>query len=138
MPEVQRRWSVPHELLLANDSVLGPIDRLAPVIETLRVGGDGLFGLTESLQNGPLLQSYLLMARGAPAVTDLMRFTQTRRINYSKWLLIRMGEVRLSRWMRRGGHRVTALFGYDRLVRAAVADPEGRRHLHAVHQRWPV
>ena len=135
LPEVQRRWSVPGELLLANDSVLGPIHPLKPVIDAMRAGGDGLFGLTESLQNGPHLQSYMLMARGVPAVADLMCFMQKLHISHSKWLLVRMGEVRLSRWMRRRGHRVAALFGYDRLVRAAVADPEERRRLQAVYPR---
>jgi hypothetical protein len=135
MPEVQRRWSVPHELLLANDSILGPIHPLAPVIDTMRAGGEGLFGLTESLQNGPHLQSYMLLARGIPAVGDLMRFVKTLHISSSKWLLVRMGEVRLSQWMRRRGHRVAALFGYDRLIQATVADPEERRRLQIVYKR---
>ena len=60
------------ELMLANDSVLGPIHPLAPVIERMRAGGDGLFGLTESLQGGAHLQSYMLLARGPTAVADLM------------------------------------------------------------------
>jgi hypothetical protein len=61
MPEVRRRWPRPIELMLANDSVLGPIYPLAPVI--------------------------------------------------------------------RRGHRVAAVFGYDRLVQAAVADPTERHRL---------
>jgi lipopolysaccharide biosynthesis protein len=135
LPEVLRRWSVPRELLLANDSILGPIHPLAPAIDAMRAGGDGLFGLTESLQGGPHLQSYMLLARGVPAVTDLMRFVQKLHVSHSKWLLVRMGEVRLSRWMRRRGHRVAALFGYDRLVAAMFADPEERRRLQAVYRR---
>ena len=129
MPEVRRRWPHPDELLLANDSVLGPIFPLPPLIETMRTGGDGLFGLTESHQGGPHLQSYLLLTRGSAAVADLMGFLQTLYVSYSKWLLVQMGEIRLARWMRSRGHRVAALFGYDRLVRAAVADPDERRRL---------
>jgi lipopolysaccharide biosynthesis protein len=135
MPEIRRRWSVPHELLLMNDSILGPIHPLAPTIDTMRAGGDGLFGMTESLQGGPHLQSYLLLARGLPAVEDLMRFVRNLYVSHSKWLLVRMGEVRLSRWMRRRGHRVAALFSYDRLVRATVADPTERRRLQVVYRR---
>ena len=129
MPEVRRRWPHPDELILANDSVLGPIHPLAPVIDTMRAGGEGLFGLTESLQGGPHLQSYFLLARGKAAVADLMGFLQTLYVSHSKWLLVQMGEIRLARWMRRRGHRVAAVFGYDRLVQAAVADPAERRRL---------
>jgi hypothetical protein len=131
VPEVRRRWPDPDELMLANDSVLGPIHPFAPVIEAMRGGGDGLFGLTESLQGGAHLQSYLLLTCGKAAVQDLMRFLQTLYISHSKWLLVQMGEIRLARWMRRRGHRVAAVFGYDRLVRAAVADPAERQRLIA-------
>jgi hypothetical protein len=136
LPEVRRRWSVPQELLLANDSVLGPIHQLAPAIAAMRTGGDGLFGLTESLQGGAHLQSYMLLASGREAVKDLMHFLQTLKVSHSKWLLVRMGEVRLSRWMRGRGHRVAAVFGYDRLVREAVADPEERRRLQIAYRRF--
>jgi hypothetical protein len=129
MPEVRRRWPQPAELMLANDSVLGPIHPLAPIIGAMRAGGEGFFGLTESLQGGPHLQSYLLLARGEPAAQDLMGFLQTLYVSHSKWLLVQMGEIRLARWMRRRGHRVAAVFAYDRLARAAVADPAERRRL---------
>jgi Rhamnan synthesis protein F len=135
MPEVRRRWPHPQELLLANDSVLGPIYPLAPVIEALRAGGEGLFGLTESLQGGAHLQSYLLLTRGKAAVADLMGFLQTLYVSHSKWLLVQAGEIRLARWMRGRGHRVAAVFGYDRLVRAAVADPAERKRLMGSHAK---
>jgi hypothetical protein len=135
MPEVRRRWPHPDELILANDSVLGPIHPLSPVIEAMRAGGEGLFGLTESLQGGPHLQSYLLLARGRSAVSDLMDFLQKLYVSHSKWLLVQMGEIRLSRWMRRRGHRVAAVFGYDRLVRAAVADRAELRRLSGSHAK---
>ena len=41
MPEVAGRWADIDELMLVNDSVLGPITALEPVIETMRAGGDG-------------------------------------------------------------------------------------------------
>ncbi len=129
MPEVQRRWKLPDELILANDSVLGPIHPFEPVIAAMRSGGEGLFGLTESLQGGPHLQSYLLLARGRAAVGDLMQFLRMLHVSHSKWLLVQMAEIRLARWMRRRGHRVAAVFGYDRLVHAALADPAERRRL---------
>ena len=134
-PEVLRRWPRPDELMLANDSVLGPIHPLAPVMEVLRSEGEGLFGLTESRQGGPHLQSYLLLTRGKAAVADLMGFLQALKVSHSKWLLVQMGEIRLARWMRSRGHRVAAVFGYDRLVEAAVADPAERRLLMGSHAK---
>ncbi len=131
LPEVRRRWGVPAELMLVNDSVLGPIRPMAPVLEAMRAGGEGLFGLTESLQGGPHLQSYMLLARGSAVVADLMRFVETMFVSHSKWLLIELGEIRLSRWMRKRGHRVAALFGYDRLVQAVLNDPNERERVMA-------
>ncbi len=131
LPEVRRRWGVPDELMLVNDSVLGPIRPMAPVLAAMRAGGDGLFGLTESLQGGPHLQSYMLLARGRAVAADLMRFVESMFVSHSKWLLIELGEIRLSRWMRGQGHRVAALFGYDRLVRAVLRDPHERKRVIA-------
>jgi hypothetical protein len=129
MPEMRRRWGVPDELMLVNDSILGPIRPFTPILETMRTGGDGLFGLTESLQGGAHLQSYLLMARGKRVTADLMRFIETMFISHSKWLLVQFGEVRLARWMRRRGHRVAAVFGYNRVIRALLACPEERQRV---------
>jgi lipopolysaccharide biosynthesis protein len=135
MPEVRRRWPAPCELMLVNDSVLGPIHPLDPVLAAMRAGGNGLFGLTESVQGGAHLQSYMLLARGKAAAADLMQFVQTLHVSHSKWLLVQMGEIRLARWMRRRGHRVAALFGYDRLIAAALSDPQERARLTASHAR---
>lgn len=135
MPEVRRRWPAAREMMLVNDSVLGPIHPLEPVLEAMRTGGEGLFGLTESVQGGAHLQSYMLLARGTAASADLMRFVQRLHVSHSKWLLVQRGEIRLARWMRRRGHRVAALFGYGRLISAVLADPAERARLEASHAK---
>lgn len=134
-PEVARRWPRAPELLLANDSVLGPIRPMAPVLAALRGGGEGLFGLTESRQGGVHLQSYLLLARGQPAVLDLLAFLRDLRLSVSKWLVVRRGELALARHMAARGHRVAALFSYRRLVAATLADPAERGYLAGLHPR---
>ncbi len=131
VPEIHRRWPGIEELMLANDSVLGPIHALEPVIRAMRAGGNGLFGLTESVQGGPHLQSYMLLARGPAAVRDLTHFLSDVTLSHSKWLLIQFAELRLARWMRGRGHRVASVFGYDRLVRAALADAQEQYGLMA-------
>ena len=133
-PEIRRRWPGLTELLLANDSVMGPIYPLAPIFETFRSAGDGVFGLTESLQGGPHLQSYMLLIRGQSAVADGLAFLENLFVSHSKWLLIQFSEIRLARWMRGRGHRVAALFGYERLLREAMASSEERERLAASHR----
>jgi hypothetical protein len=135
LPEIRRRWPDIEELMLANDSVMGPIRPLAPVFQALGSGGAGFFGLTESLQGGPHLQSYMLLARGPSAVADVLRFIRSVPVSHSKWLLVQMWELRLARWMRRRGHRVAAVFGYERVIRAALADPSECARLAASHER---
>lgn len=109
------------ELLFANDSMLGPVRPLAPVIAALRAGGEGLFGLTESRGGGAHLQSYLLLARGVAAVAEVTRHLDACRPSRSKWRLVQQGEIGLTRRMLEKGHRVAALFGYDRV--GAAIDP---------------
>jgi lipopolysaccharide biosynthesis protein len=59
-----QRFGTPQELLLTNDSVLGPFLPLAPLVDAWRAGGDGFLGLTESLGGGAHLQSYVAWSRG--------------------------------------------------------------------------
>ena len=131
--EAARRWPAATEVLLANDSVLGPIRPLGPVLAALRAGGAGLFGLTESIQGGPHLQSYFLLARGAAAVGDLLGFLARCGSAIRNGWWSQRGELRFARWMRGRGHRVAALFGYRRLVAAVLADPAERAQLAASH-----
>lgn len=141
----------PRELLLANDSVLGPIRPMAPILAALRAGGDGLFGLTESRGGGPHLQSYTLLARGDAAVTDVALHLATCQPSHSKWRLVQTGEIGLTRRMLERGHRVAALFGYDQITMALrpddllpfgprFAEPDAldRYPLNPTHHLWRV
>ncbi len=61
------------ELLLVNDSVLGPIRPIEPLFERMRTG-EGLWGLINSDQNGSHLQTFFLVARGRAAVEAVFGF----------------------------------------------------------------
>jgi lipopolysaccharide biosynthesis protein len=117
------RFGPQKELLLANDSVLGPVRDLPPVVAALQSGGDGLFGLTESRGGGAHLQSYLLLARGEGAVAEVGSHLAACVPSRSKWRLVQQGEIGLTRRMLERGHRVAAVFGHERL-RAAVGPDE--------------
>jgi hypothetical protein len=124
------RWPDADELLLVNDSVLGPIRPLEPVFSTLRSSGEGLFGLTDSCQGGAHLQSYFLLGRGRATVADMLGFLNAAPISTSKWLMVQRCEMGLSRYMHDRGHRIAALYGYHRLIAAINAHPaEGLAHL---------
>jgi hypothetical protein len=64
----------PHELLLVNDSVCGPLRPLEPIVADMHASGPGFFGMTESLAPVPHLQSYFLLARGEAAIDDVVAF----------------------------------------------------------------
>lgn len=129
------RAAAPEELLLANDSVLGPLRPLDAVFAAMRAGGPGLFGLTENLGGGAHLQSYFLCARGAAAVRDLAGFLAAFRPSAAKWLIVQRGEIALTPAMLAKGYRVAALYGHDRLAAAIAADPAERLALLAADPR---
>lgn len=141
----------PRELLLVNDSVLGPIRPLAAVMAALRAGADGMFGLTENRGGGSHLQSYALLASGDAAVKDVAMHLAGYQPSRSKWRLVQKGEIGLTRHMLARGHRVAALFGYDRLTGALrpedllplgprFAEPDAvyRYPLNPTHHLWRV
>lgn len=125
--EAVKRLGRPEELLLVNDSVLGPILPLDPLVAAWRAGGEGFFGLTESLGGGPHLQSYALLGRGGRAVGGMLDHLAAMRDSRSKWLLVRQGELALTRRMQALGVRCASLFPYARLVAGIL--PETRAML---------
>lgn len=129
--EALRRWPGVEELLLVNDSVLGPLAPLGPVFAAARAAGPGLSGLTESLGGGAHLQSYFLLAEGRAAVAALAGFLASYRPTASKWLTVQRGEIALSRTLAAAGVKLRALYGHDRLVAAALGDPAERARLVA-------
>ncbi|MCA3362946.1 MAG: hypothetical protein ING08_09785 [Roseomonas sp.] len=120
------RFGTPQELLLANDSVLGPFLPLPPIVDAWRAGGDGFFGLTESLGGGAHLQSYALLGRGEKAVAEMLGHLVPMKDGRSKWLLVRRGEIGLTQRMLRAGVPCWALFGQERLAAIANAATRAR------------
>lgn len=129
VPVALERWPGAEELLLVNDSVLGPIRPLGPVMEAIRAEGAGFFGMVETIQGGPHLQSWFTLARGTAAVRDAAAFLAWFRPSRSKWKIVQRGELRMALAMRAAGHRVGAVFGYERLLDLALGDPAERAYL---------
>lgn len=129
VPVARARWPEADDLLLANDSVLGPIRPVQPYLDAMRAGGPGFYGMLESIQGGPHMQSWFLLAHGPKAVADLTGFLAAMRLSRSKWTIVQRGELRLARAMREAGNRVAAMFGYARLVDIALGVPAERAYL---------
>ena len=122
----------PEELLLANDSVLGPLQPLDPLVQHARAQTHGLVGLTESWQGGVHLQSYFLLALGRRATSDVIKFLKLLRLSSSKWVLVQRGEFGLTRYMARRDHRVMALFGYLDTLQAVLKSMEERDYIRSL------
>ncbi len=128
-----QRFGIPQELLLTNDSILGPFLPLTPLVNAWRAGGDGFFGLTESLGGaahlggGAHLQSYALLGRGEKAVGEMLGHLAALKDTRSKWQVVRRGEIGLTQSMLRAGVPCWALFGQARL--AALVDAPTRARI---------
>ena len=146
-----QRLGTPGEMLLANDSVLGPFRPLEPLMAACRAGGEGIFGMTESWGGGPHLQSYALLARGAAPVRLLAAHLAAFQDSRSKWRVVQQGEIGLAARARAAGVRMGALFGYARLIaevdeatrltlgpRFAQAEALQRYPLNPCHHLWRV
>ncbi|NWJ27277.1 rhamnan synthesis F family protein [Rhizobium sp. RM] len=103
------------EILLTNDSILGPVRPFPPILAALRTVDHGVLGLTDSPDHVPHLQSYFLLFRGRNAILSLDAFFEQLRCSFSKKVMIERGELALSTFL--VGKRVPlyTLFSYDEL-----------------------
>jgi lipopolysaccharide biosynthesis protein len=103
-------------LILANDSVYGPLHDLHNLILDMRQRGAAVWGITDSYQLEHHLQSYFLVfereALDNPAFGEFWQNLPTYRFKRS---IIRDGEIGLSAKLSRAGLCVGAVYGYDSL-----------------------
>lgn len=109
-------------LLLANDSVYGPMSSLSDIFDRIDFAEADVWGVTDSWQVGYHLQSYLL-AFGPEALANagFADFWRGVRNVRSKWAVVRYYEIGLSRAMQLSGLRCAAVLDYEMLVRRARA-----------------
>jgi lipopolysaccharide biosynthesis protein len=98
-------------LLLANDSVYGPLGNLSAAVDRLTARPADFYGFVESIEIAPHLQSWFLLFE--PSVVRHPAFTAIMSRSYpamSKQQIIVQGEVDLSRRLARAGFRYDALY----------------------------
>lgn len=99
------------EVLLVNDSMVGPFAPIRPVIERARSSGAQVWAATSSLQVAPHLQSYFLrFAPGVLGCRELEEFFHGVRHLSNKVAIVRRYELGLTRAIRHAGLRSAAGF----------------------------
>ncbi|MBR0904599.1 rhamnan synthesis F family protein [Bradyrhizobium liaoningense] len=107
-----------NQILLANDSVYGPMRSLASIFETMERKPCDFWGITESLEVEWHLQSYfLLFTRAAVRAPVFKQFWENVTAISDKTELIHRYEVPLGRIFAETGLRPGALVGLDSLTR---------------------
>lgn len=107
-------------LLLANDSVYGPIGSLAAAFDQLTAKSADFYGFVESIEREPHLQSWFLLFE--PWVVRHPEFDAIFRQPFSamtKRRVIENGEINLSRRLRGAGFEYEALYSTKRSGLAA-------------------
>lgn len=114
VPSAELDW-----LLLANDSVFGPIFDLEPIFRSQFAADCDFWGMTDSYEVAWHLQSYFLCLRGNVVRSEAFRnIFATDFAKLTKDSIIRNGEVSLSQSLLSSGFRSNAICPFDRLRRS--------------------
>lgn len=105
-------------LLIANDSVFGPLQDLGPILDGIDFEAADLWGATESWQHRYHLQSFFLVA-GRRALTSRAweKFWRRMRLVQSRHWVVQRYEIGLTQAMLSGGLRCAAIWTYDSLTK---------------------
>ena len=104
-------------VLIANDSVYGPLRPLDPILAQVDFDHADLWGATESWQTRYHLQSYFLIAGRKALTSEAWRaFWRKVRPVQSKTWVVRRYEVGLTQALIRGGLRCAAIWPYAQLI----------------------
>ena len=133
------------ELLLANDSVYGPLVPLAPIVEAMRAGDNDFWGMTDCHVLGRHLQSYFMVLRRPVLLSaTFRRFWQEFVFFRNKDNIIRDYEVGLTARLAADGFRSRAFCRAEDLARtereAGVDDEliDRRARGRALHSSIPI
>ena len=116
------------ELLLVNDSVLGPFVPLDTIFASIR-RFEGVWGLTNSVQNGNHIQSYFVFAKGYDAVTATIKFLLSVSLSTNKQKMVKNGEILFSTYIARTGLPLYSLFGINQIQMALFEDKQQSEQL---------
>ena len=111
------------EIIIANDSVLGPFRPLEATLLRLDYGEADVWGLTDSWQRRYPLQSYFgAFGPRAIRVPAFRKFWADVKPAPSKTFIIRKYEIGLTQAMLQAGIRISAVWPYEILITQAMQD----------------
>ncbi|SOD41413.1 Rhamnan synthesis protein F [Nitrosovibrio sp. Nv4] len=126
--EIYSQYKTHAGLLLANDSVLGPLFSIRDIITRLENCGADIIGMTDSFHIHPHLQSYFLYCKKNVLLSEeFIRFFQEVDVLELKIAIIRKYEVGFSRLFRHR-FRLSALYGLEPVL--------ARVHYHQRPATW--
>ncbi|MCO5132148.1 MAG: rhamnan synthesis F family protein [Xanthobacteraceae bacterium] len=143
-------------VVLMNDSVYGPFRELKPILDGVDPGRVDYWGIIDSFEQTPHIQSFFLLFFGAAFKSDAFgRFWRSMPLIDDKGWVVRNGEVGLSRCLRKAGLRGGTLVSYAEaaahLEKERPADPaeqrfwrrarlrvRGRIPLNPMHYFWDI
>lgn len=113
-------------VLFCNDSVLGPLGDLAPLLERMQAAPDQAWGLTASHQLTPHLQSYfVLLGRPLLERAPLPQFFESIEPLPSRYAVIERYELGLSRALLAAGAALRAWVEPQQLLDPRTGQPAG-------------
>lgn len=105
------------ELILANDSIFGPIKPLSEMLETFDYAKADIWGLTESWQYRYHLQSFFLaFGKSALQSPAFAKFWASVRPVPLKAFIVRTYEIGITQDMIKGGLQCAAIWQYQQLL----------------------
>ena len=113
-------------VLFCNDSVLGPLGDLAPVLKRMQARPDQAWGLTASHQLTPHLQSYfVLLGKSVLEHSLVQQFFQSIEAQTSRHAVIERYELGLSRTLLAAGSALNAWVEPQQLRDPSTGEPAG-------------
>jgi lipopolysaccharide biosynthesis protein len=114
-------WDQYENLIIANDSVYGPLSDLTQIFSLLDPTRPTMVGITESLQRHPHLQSYFLLFNRPAIQSEFFRsFWDDFKFYESKKLIILDYEIGISRKAEEHGVLIKSFFPYKQLEQKSL------------------
>ncbi len=123
-------------VLLANDSVIGPLFNISRIIERLETDDADVLGMTDCYQYYPHLQSYFLYCKKQVIVSRefIQFFTRVDALEF-KMAIIRKYEVGFSRLLQRR-FKLSALYDLETLLGQTKYDTRPKKWIDPTVHLW--
>ena len=110
------------QIVLTNDSILGPIFNLKPTFDAINHSYADFIGLTENYEYSHHLQSYFLIFKENTIKNFLPKFMENIKILFDKDKIIHSYEIGLSTELMAKNFKIEALYPYNNIIKNIIND----------------